>query len=70
MPKEDLSAPRPTEPAIERLRRHLRLITPLIALYDTVPSPDFEPLVEPKEHKLYLRVPPVGGLVLQAATPK
>ena len=27
-------------------------------------------LVEPKEHKLYLRVPAVGGLVLHAATPK
>lgn len=49
MKKEDLNAPRPTEPAIERLRSHLRLTTPLIALYDTVPSPDFEPLVYPKD---------------------
>ncbi len=46
--KEDLTAPRPSDPAIERLRKHLRLTTPLIALYDTVPSPAFEPLVEPK----------------------
>jgi hypothetical protein len=49
MRKEDLTAPRPTEPAIERLRKQLRLTTPLIALYDTVPSPGFEPLVEPKD---------------------
>ncbi len=27
-------------------------------------------LVEPTEHKLHLRVPAVGGLVLHAATPK
>jgi hypothetical protein len=49
MRKEDLTAPRPTEEAIERLRNYLQLSTPLIALYDTVPSPEFEPLVEPKE---------------------
>ncbi len=47
--KEDLTAPRPTEQAIERLLKHLHLTTPLIALYDTVPSPDFEPLVHPKD---------------------
>jgi hypothetical protein len=49
MPKEDLTAPRPTESAVGRLRSHLRLTTPLIALYDTVPSPEFEPLVHPKD---------------------
>ena len=49
MTKEDLTAPRPTQEAIERLRRQLHLTTPLIALYDTAPSPDFEPLVEPKD---------------------
>jgi hypothetical protein len=49
MKKEDLTAPRPTEESIARLRSTLHLSTPLIALYDTAPSPDFEPLVEPKD---------------------
>ncbi len=49
MRKEDLDAPRPTEAAVARLRSHLRLVTPLVALYDAVPSPDFEPLVHPKD---------------------
>ncbi len=33
---------------IERLMKALRLETPIIALYDTDPSPDFEPMVEAK----------------------
>lgn len=48
MTREDLAAPRPTEEAVERLRRYVHLATPLIALYDTVPGPAFEPLVEAK----------------------
>lgn len=50
MTTENLAAPRPTEAAIERLRHHFRLETPIIALYDTTPSPAFEPIVETKEH--------------------
>jgi hypothetical protein len=49
MKKEDLAAPRPTEEAIARLRNYLHLSTPLIALYDTAPTPAFEPLVEPRQ---------------------
>ena len=49
MTKEDLAAPRPTDEAVTRLRRYLHLSTPLIALYDTVPTPAFEPLVEPRD---------------------
>jgi hypothetical protein len=33
---------------IEKLTKALRLETPIIAIYDTEPSPDFEPLVEAK----------------------
>ncbi len=50
MTNEDLTAPRPTDEAVARLRKHLHVSTPLIALYDAVPSPTFEPLVYPKEH--------------------
>ncbi len=49
MLQEDLAAPTPTEQAIERLRGYLRLTTPIIALYDSAPTPDFEPVVEPRE---------------------
>ena len=49
MGNEDLAAPRPTDETIARLREHLHLTTPLIALYDAVPSADFEPLVHPKD---------------------
>jgi hypothetical protein len=40
----------PTEQAVERLRKALRLETPLLALYDTEPGPDFEPTVKAKGH--------------------
>jgi hypothetical protein len=49
MKPEDLTAPPPTERAIERLRGYLRLTSPIIALYDSPPAPEFEPIVEPKE---------------------
>lgn len=38
----------PTEKAIERLRKALRLATPLIALYDAAPDDSFAPMVEAK----------------------
>jgi hypothetical protein len=46
---EQLDGPRPTAEAIERLRQHLRVTAPILALYDCAPSPAFEPLVEPKD---------------------
>jgi hypothetical protein len=36
----------PTQEAIDRLKRALRLDTPVVALYDTAPDPVFEPHVE------------------------
>ena len=38
----------PTSAGIERLTEALRLDTPIIGLYDTDPSPDFEPAVQAK----------------------
>jgi len=38
----------PSEEAIKRLAGALRLDTPIIGLYDTDPSPDFEPSVQAK----------------------
>ena len=38
----------PTSAGIERLIEALRLDTPVIGLYDTDPSPDFEPSVQAK----------------------
>lgn len=36
----------PSEPALERLRKALRLTTPIVALYDAPPDASFEPVVE------------------------
>ena len=36
----------PTEAAIDRLKSALRLETPLIAVYDSAPTPEFEPTVK------------------------
>lgn len=38
----------PTQEAIDRLMERLRLDTPLIAIYDSAPGREFEPLVEAK----------------------
>jgi hypothetical protein len=35
----------PTEQAVMRLLQDLRLETPVVAVYDAAPSPEFEPLV-------------------------
>jgi hypothetical protein len=38
----------PTQSAIDRLAGALRLETPLIAVYDALPAPEFEPLIDVK----------------------
>jgi len=47
---ENLAAPKPTPEAIDRLRTHLQLTAPIIALYDCQPSAAFDPIVEARDH--------------------
>jgi hypothetical protein len=45
----DQSVPRPSAEAVDRLRQSLRLSSPIVALYDAPPGPEFEPILEPAE---------------------